>query len=124
MVNREYSDGTQITVTEHPSGESEVILQLDGKQISRTVIIPMFMRVGAAVLRMDGIGGVGTDEEYRNRGYSRRVLERCVELMRAGDASFSTLYGITDYYPKFGFAMAGPENTVGLPIPEDPSEIA
>ncbi len=124
MVDREFSDGTRLIITEHPTGESEVILQLDGKQVSRTVIIPMFMRLGAGVVRMDGIGGVGTEEEYRNRGYSRRVMEHCVEIMRSGDAAISTLYGISDFYPKFGYAMAGPENTVGLPIPEDLSEIA
>ncbi|MFH1568265.1 MAG: GNAT family N-acetyltransferase, partial [Gemmatimonadota bacterium] len=56
------------------------------------------------VLRVGGIGGVGTEEEYRRRGLARQVLERCVELMtREGyDASF--LFGIQDFYHRFGFA--------------------
>ena len=66
-----------------PAARRDVLLQLDGRQVSRVVIVPMLMRVGAAVVRMDGIGGVGTEEEFRNRGYSRRVMETAV----AADAS-------------------------------------
>jgi hypothetical protein len=123
MVEREFSDGTRIVVDEHSTGESEVILQLDGKKISRTVIIPMLMRIGEAVVRMDGIGGVETEEEYRNRGYMRRVMDTCVEIMKAGDGAISTLFGIDDFYPKFGYVTAGPENTVRLPLPEDTAQI-
>jgi hypothetical protein len=65
---------------------------------------------------MDGIGGVATDEAHRYRGYSRRVLEAAVDLMRAGEAALSTLYGIPDFYPKYGYATAGAEHTVVLAI--------
>jgi hypothetical protein len=123
MTEQSVGDGTRIEVTEHPTGESEVILSLDGKRISRTVVIPMFMRIGEAVVRMDGIGGVETDEAFRNRGYMRTVMETCVEIMTAGDGAMSTLFGIQDFYPKFGYATAGPEPTVALPLPENTSEI-
>jgi len=103
MTEQSVGDGTRIEVTEHPTGESEVILSLDGKRISRTVVIPMFMRIGEAVVRMDGIGGVETDEAFRNRGYMRTVMETCVEIMAAGDGAMSTLFGIQDFYPKFGY---------------------
>ena len=76
----------------------------------------MLMRIGAAVVRMDGIGGVGTEEAYRNRGYSRRLMEFALARMRAGDAALSTLYGIQDFYPKFGYVTTGPEHAVGLPL--------
>jgi GNAT acetyltransferase-like protein len=124
MAERMFPDGTRIHVIGHPSGESEVILSHEGKRISRTVIIPMFMRIGDAVVRMDGIGGVETDEAFRNRGYMRKVMETCVEIMISGDGAISTLFGIQDFYPKFGYATAGPEPTVALPLPENPSEIS
>ena len=95
-----------------------MLLQLDGQQVSRVVIVPMLMRIGAAVVRMDGIGGVGTEEEFRNRGYSRRVMETAVEQMRRGDAALSTLFGIEDFYQKFGYETTGPEYTVVLPLAE------
>jgi hypothetical protein len=76
----------------------------------------MLMRIGAAVVRMDGIAGVGTDEASRNRGYSRRMMTTAVDVMRSGDAALSTLFGISDFYPKFGYATTGPFRTVTLPV--------
>jgi len=33
------------------------------------------MRYGISVLRMGGIGGVATDEAYRNRGFAQRIMD-------------------------------------------------
>jgi hypothetical protein len=103
-------------VEAQPGGTSELHLELNGRRVSRIVIIPMLMRIGAAVVRMDGIGGVSTDEAYRNRGYSRRVMETALEQMRSGDAALSTLFGIQDFYQKFGYETTGPEYTVVAPF--------
>ncbi len=116
---RTFEDGTRIISVRHPDGADEVFLEADGKSVSRTYIVPMLMRIGAAVVRMDGIGGVATEDDYRYRGYSRRVMEAAVEQMRAGDAAISTLYGIPDFYPKYGYATTGPEYTMSLPLDED-----
>jgi predicted N-acetyltransferase YhbS len=120
-VNRErdFPDGTRIVSAARDDGTTEVSLQVAGQVVSRTLIFPMLMRVGQATVRMDGIGGVATDEAHRHRGYSRRVLEAAVDLMRAGDAAISTLYGIPDFYPKYGYATAGAEHTVVLSIADD-----
>src|SRR3954462_1215842 len=116
MVERDFADGTRTVFVNHPSGTSDVLLQLHGRQVSRVVIVPMLMRIGAAVVRMDGIGGVRTEEEFRNRGYSRRVMETAVQQMRRGDAALSTLFGIQDFYQKFGYETTGPEYTVVVPL--------
>ena len=79
MIEQGFADGSQIVIVNHPSGTSDVLLQLHGRQVSRVVIVPMVMRIGAAVVQMDGIGGVGTEEGFRNQGYSRRVMETAVE---------------------------------------------
>ena len=63
-----------------------MLLLLHGRQVSRVVIVPMPMRIGSAVVRMDGIGGVSTEEEFRNRG-SRRVMETAVQQMRQDDGA-------------------------------------
>jgi GNAT superfamily N-acetyltransferase len=118
-VVREFPDGTKIVSIDHDDGLREVRLEEDGEHLSRTLVFPLWMRIGAAVVRMDGIGGVATPEQYRNRGYSRRVLEAAIEVMRVGDASLATLYGIHNFYPKFGFATCGPEYTVVLPLDDD-----
>jgi hypothetical protein len=38
--------------------------------------------------------------------------------MRRGDAALSTLFGIEDFYQKFGYETTGPEYTVVLPLAE------
>jgi GNAT superfamily N-acetyltransferase len=118
MVERSFADGSRIVTVNHPGGTSDLLLLLDGRQVSRVVIVPMLMRIGAAVVRMDGIGGVSTEEEFRNRGYSRRVMETAIEEIRRGDAALSTLFGIEDFYQKFGYETTGPEYTVVLPLAE------
>jgi GNAT superfamily N-acetyltransferase len=96
-------------------GTVDVELLLGEERISSCRIIPLRLRVGAAVVRMDGIGAVKTAEAFRNRGLARRVLNRAIELMERGDAALTTLYGITNFYPKFGYITVGPESTVALP---------
>jgi predicted acetyltransferase len=100
--------------SESGSVSSCVELRLDDRGISRLWIVPFTIHIGVAKVRMDGIGGVGTDDEHRNRGYSRRVLEAAIQQMRSGDAALSMLYGIRDFYPKFGFATTGPDHLVVL----------
>ncbi len=110
------ADPAELPVTAHPeaNGGTRMELAVEGNAISRLWVIPFTLRVGQATVRMDGIGGVGTDEAYRNRGYSRRVLDATVQRMQEGDAALSMLYGIPDYYPKFGYATAGPDHYLQL----------
>src|SRR5215218_7054769 len=109
------SDEPRMVAEDHADGTTEIHAEIDGIPVSRTFIFPMLIRIGEAVVRMDGIGGVATDEAHRHRGYSRRVLETAVDTMRAGDAALSTLYGIPDFYHRFGYATSGAEHTVKLP---------
>ena len=95
-------------------GITTVVLMRGEDRLSSTEVIPMTMQVGRARLRMDGIGGVATAEAHRHKGYSRRVQEEAVSFMTAGDAVLTTLYGIPNFYPKFGYAALGPEPIIEL----------
>jgi hypothetical protein len=107
---------TSLTLQFRPEGNATRVVLLDGERpVSWLWVIPFHLRIGCAVVRMDGIGGVGTEEDCRRRGYSRRVLEETVRWMRSGDGALSMLYGIPDYYPRFGYATAGPEHLATLP---------
>ena len=53
----------------------------DEQDISRLWIHEYQMRFGTALLKMGGIAGVGTNEEHRNKGYSRRVMEDSTAFM-------------------------------------------
>src|SRR5690242_20576154 len=99
----------QIAFEQQPGGDTRAALRIDGHAVSGLWVVPFTLRIGAATVRMDGIAGVGTETEHRRRGYSRRVLEATVRWMQQGDAPLSMLYGIPDFYPKFGYATAGPD---------------
>jgi hypothetical protein len=111
----------RLTYHQEGSGDGRVDLMDGERSVSHLWIIPLTLRIGAATVRMDGIGGVSTEDDCRNRGYSRRVLEATVERMRQGDAALSMLYGIPNFYPKFGYATAGPDHFVWLTRLTDPA---
>lgn len=97
-----------------PNGHTRVELMIDGECVSWLKIVPMTIRIGSAQVRMDGIADVGTRTEHRMKGYSRCVLEAAVDYMTGGDAAISMLYGISNFYPKFGYATAGPDHCIIL----------
>jgi len=104
----------EITFEPTEDGATRANLKVGGKPVSWLYILPFTLRFGAATVRMDGLGGVWTESEHRNRGYGRLLLEATVTHMAQGDAALSTLYGIRDYYPKFGYATAGPDHFIYL----------
>jgi hypothetical protein len=104
----------EIRIDQQEDGNAKVSLVMDGVAASWTYIVPMTIRIGEATVRLDGIGGVETVEGERNRGYSRRVLDAALAYMVAGDASLTALYGIPDYYPRWGYATIGPEGGIRL----------
>ena len=105
----------ELTVLSEENGRStRVDLKLDGRSVSRLWLSHFTIHIGKALVRMDGVGGVGTDEAFRSKGYCRRVLQSAVETMKQGDGALSMLYGIRDFYPKFGYATAGPDYLISI----------
>lgn len=85
-----------------PAGR-RVELTVDGQPVSWAELPYLRLRVGRAVLRCGGIGDVYTKREHRKRGYSRRVIARCIDVMAEDGIDVAMLFGIPDYYHKFGF---------------------
>ena len=86
----------------------------DEQDISRLWIYEYQMRFGAALLKMGGIAGVGTNEEHRNKGYSRHVMEESTTFMTENGFDVAMLFGIPNFYPKFGYATVLPETWMEL----------
>ena len=86
----------------------------DDYSISRLWIIDRQMRIGSCPVYTGGIAGVGTNYEYRNQGLSRRVMEASLALMQREGYDASILFGIQDFYHKFGFATCMPERRLYL----------
>ena len=68
------------------------------------------MRIGSARVRMAGIAGVETKKEHRMKGYMRILFDDTLGYMRREGFDVSMLFGIPNFYPKFGYAtcMAAP----------------
>ncbi len=113
----------EIIIGQEQNGAKRVILQVDGEAASWCWVVPFTIRIGAATVRMDGIGGVETKPEHRLKGYASRVLRRAVEEMTAGDAGITMLYGIRDFYHRFGYVTAGPEYAIFLPSLSDEASL-
>ena len=90
----------------------------DEQDVSRLWLHEYQMRFGTAQLKLGGIAGVGTNEEHRNKGYSRRVMEDSTAFMIENGFDVAMLFGIPDFYPKFGYATALPETWMELDTEE------
>lgn len=77
-------------------------------------IVDRQMRIGAARVSVGGIGGVGTLPEHRRKGYSRRVMERALEVIEREGYDLAFLHGIQDFYHRFGFVTCMPEHSFWL----------
>ncbi len=97
----------------------KISLSTENEQdISRLWIHEYQMRFGTAQLKMGGIAGVGTNEEHRNKGYSRRVMEDSTAFMTENGFDVAMLFGIPNFYPKFGYATVLPETWMELDTEE------
>lgn len=86
--------------------------EVDGKEASRVYIVPQDVKVGpAGQVQMAGIGGVGTEPEFRSRGLARRVYERTMREIKKDRYSCSGLFTGTvivahRMYRQFGYVDA------------------
>ena len=93
----------------------------DEERVSSVGLREYQMRFGAAHLKMGGICGVDTKEEHRNKGYSRRVMEHTLAYMTENGFDVSMLFGIPNFYHKFGYATAIPETYVEFDTKDVPA---
>ena len=89
------------------TGYTRIELLVDeDTSVSHLSVIDLSMHIGDRVVRCGGIGGVGTGRGHRNKGYARQVLEDSLAFMQEDGYHLSALFGITDFYPKFGYASS------------------
>jgi len=67
-------------------------------------VIDYQMKIGAACVRMAGIGGVQTKPEYRMRGLMRALMQDTLDYVVQEGYDVSLLFGIEDFYTKFDYA--------------------
>ncbi len=90
---------------------AKIGLRLGEEDVSRLWLFHFDMRLRTASVPMGGIGGVGTNDEYRKRGFAARIMDDSVAYMADHDLDVGMLFGIQDFYERWGYitAMAGHE---------------
>ncbi len=90
---------------------------VDGKVASVVQVFDRPMHIGHCVVRLGGVGSVGTPLEYRRAGYSSRVVQDTVRYMRAAGYDLSLLStGIQSHYAKAGWVIY-PTYDIELTLP-------
>lgn len=75
---------------------------------SRLWVFEKTMRIGCVAVRFGGIAGVGTRSEYRLKGYASHVMNASNDLMVENGYDMGVLYGISDFYHRFGYGVIFP----------------
>ena len=78
---------------------------VDGRVVSQVRVSEREMRIGSAVVKLGGIGLVGTLEKYRRNGYSSAVLRDAVGYMADEGYDLGLLFtSIQPFYARLGWA--------------------
>ncbi len=95
---------------------------LEGHLVTHFGVWAYTMRIGGARVRCAGIGAVATHGDYRKRGLMVQTARASLAAAREAGYDFSLLFGIPDFYHRFGFVVAWPEVTYTMSQAELPAE--
>jgi len=70
-------------------------------------LFPMTLFIGGAVLKTAGIGGVSVHLNDRGRGYMKRLMDHCLEVMQEESYQLSWLGGQRQRYGHWGYEVCG-----------------
>ncbi|MFW6163014.1 MAG: GNAT family N-acetyltransferase [Planctomycetota bacterium] len=87
----------------------------EGTPVAHVRVCDRTMRLGAAQVRVGGIGDVCTHPFHRKRGLMRHLFAHVVAFMAAEGYPLSILWGIGEFYDKFGFIACLPGGTLQMP---------
>ena len=91
-------------------------LEVGGELVSELWVVDVTVRAWGAELRSAGIAGVGTPNPHRMKGYARRLMEACERFTADRGYEISTLFGIPDFYHRFGYATICPEYEIRIDL--------
>ena len=79
---------------------------MDGRIVTHVGVWDYQMRIGTARVRSGGLGVVATHGDFRRGGLMARTMEATVESMCQCGYDVSVLFGINDFYHRFGYTRA------------------
>jgi hypothetical protein len=78
----------------------------DGRVVTHYGVWGYEMRIGSAAVKVGGIGVVATDGDCRKQGLMAKTIPHSIGAMRELGYDLSILFGISDFYDKFGYVRA------------------
>jgi hypothetical protein len=78
------------------------------------------MYVGRSLLKVGGLCAVCTDPAQRMKGHGRVLILDTIEFMKREKFDFSLLYGIPNYYTKFGYSVVMANHFITVAAAEIP----
>ena len=99
-----------IRMTESEDGCGVAVVAA-GEEVARLRILDRRMRLGAGWVRIGAIAGVKTKPRQRGKGYARELMEAAIDYMREQGYPLSILFGIPDFYHRFGYAPVMPSSS-------------
>jgi Acetyltransferase (GNAT) domain len=97
---------TALTVESSLSGDTRLALWSTGHdaiELSSVSISTRLVRLGGARLRIAGLGALHTSEQHRGQGYARQIMLAAIDHIRQSGFAMSILFGIGNFYERFGY---------------------
>ena len=93
---------------------------LDGQVVSHFGVWGHRMRIGSSWVRVAGIGAVATHGHHLRQGLMARTAAACVEDLAGHGYDMTILFGIRDFYHRFGYVRAWAQPTWSVRIKDLP----
>ena len=94
------------------------IALLNGQLVGALRLTSYTIRIGEARLRMGGLGWVTTNPRFRKRGVATALMEDVLHYMREHGYHVSMLFGIPNFYHKFGYSTSLAEYATTVTVGE------
>lgn len=92
------------------------IIRVGGAIVSHVSIIEKHLRIGDSVVKVAGIGDVCTHPAHRGKGYTNILMNDSLAYMAAHRFPLTMLYGIMNFYHKFGYIEAANFYKTTVPV--------
>ena len=104
---------TELRYEAEASGFRVSVVQ-NGQPVAKLRVHRYTMHLAGAAVTMGGVADVVTHPLHRGRGHAGRMLEGAVTFMQRERYALSLLFGISDFYWRFGYTPVLPEYSLSL----------
>lgn len=80
-----------------------IICELNKEIVGHLKIVPQILRVGSSQIKSGGFAGVCVKTPLRKKGIARSMIEFALKKLEDENYDISLLFGIPDFYHRFGF---------------------